>query len=68
MTEQENDGKVEHTPSGKLVVHGRASSYNNHKCRCTDCKAAWAMYMYPRLKKHREKKRLAKKTKVQINL
>lgn len=24
---------------------GRPSTYNNHKCRCPDCTAAWAAYI-----------------------
>jgi ribosomal protein L34E len=58
---------VEYTPSGKLVVHGRASSYNNHKCKCDECTEAWAIYIAAGgyVKKHRESK---KKKGVTINL
>lgn len=33
----------------KSLVHGRASTYNNHKCRCPECKAAWSEYISPRV-------------------
>lgn len=59
--------RVELTHSGKEVVHGRASSYNNHGCRCDECKAAWTAYMRPRIKKYRADKK-KKKMGVQINL
>lgn len=49
--------RVEKTASGKDVVHGRASSYNNHGCRCDECKTAWRDYMRPRIKKYRQKKK-----------
>lgn len=54
--------KVDKTKSGKPVNHGLPSSYNNHKCRCRDCKDAWAKYINDRgyVKKSREKKRKAK--------
>lgn len=60
--------KVELTPSGKPVVHGKASSYNNHKCRCEDCTTAWAKYIAEGgyVKKHRDKKK--PKRHVRINL
>lgn len=59
--------KVDFTPSGKPVVHGSASTYNNHKCGCEDCRAAWAKYVNDRgyVKKFREKK---KKRGTKINL
>lgn len=41
----------------KELIHGRASTYNNHKCRCDECRAAWAAYMKPRIRKYRERKR-----------
>lgn len=50
--------------------HGKPSTYNNHRCRCPECKAAWADYMRDRVKKWRaeDKARKAKeKTPVQIN-
>lgn len=27
------------------LEHGRPSTYNNHKCRCDKCRAAWAEYI-----------------------
>lgn len=59
--------KVDFTPSGKEVVHGRPSSYNNHKCRCDDCTSAWAKYISDKgyVKNFRQKK---KKGHVRINL
>ena len=54
--------RVEKTTSGKDVIHGRASSYNNHGCRCDDCTKAWSDYMRPRIKTYRDKKRRAKQT------
>jgi hypothetical protein len=27
------------------VAHGTATAYNRHKCRCEDCRAAWAEVM-----------------------
>lgn len=61
------DGRIEKTTSGKDVVHGRASSYNNHGCRCDECRAAWKDYMRPRIKKYRQDKKQAK-LPVQINI
>lgn len=58
---------VEKTASGKDVVHGRASSYNNHGCRCDPCTKAWREYMQPRIKRYRQKKRQAK-LPVQIDI
>lgn len=26
------------------VPHGDCSTYSNHRCRCEDCRAAWAAY------------------------
>lgn len=60
-------GRIEKTNSGKEVVHGRASSYNNHGCRCPECTDAWAVYMKPRIKKYRADKK-KKDPSVQINL
>lgn len=59
---RDENGRVELTPSGKPVVHGRASSYNNQGCRCDECKEAWAKYMHPRLKKWRKDKKTTKAT------
>lgn len=59
--------KVDFTHSGQPVTHGKASSYNNHKCRCDECRAAWAEYMRPRIKDYRDKKR-QKTQHVKINL
>lgn len=39
------------------INHGNASTYNNYKCGCVDCKAAWAAYNRPRIKKWRTRKR-----------
>ena len=38
--------------------HGTASGYTNHKCRCVQCKAAWASYI-GRVKAVRKSKVLA---------
>lgn len=27
------------------LIHGRPSTYNNHRCRCEDCTTAWADYI-----------------------
>jgi beta-galactosidase GanA len=27
------------------LIHGRPSTYNNHKCHCDECKAAWTKYI-----------------------
>lgn len=59
--------RIEKTASGKDVIHGRASSYNNHGCRCEECRVAWRDYMRPRIKKYRQKKKQAK-LPVQITL
>lgn len=64
---------VNFTGSGKPVIHGQASTYNNHKCGCKECKAAWAKYVKDRgyVAKFREKERKAKlaaKTGTKINL
>ena len=52
----------------KELIHGLASTYNNDKCRCDECKTAWAEYQRPRVKKWREEKRKEKKKGVQVNL
>jgi hypothetical protein len=44
----------------KELQHGKPSTYNNHKCRCDLCKAAWAEYMRPRVKAFRAKEAAAK--------
>lgn len=62
-----DNGRVEFTHSGKEVVHGRASSYNNHGCRCSECRAAWSKYMAPRIKAYRENKK-KKQQGVSINI
>jgi hypothetical protein len=36
-----------------MITHGKASTYNNHKCRCEACRAAWAAYLRPRIKQYR---------------
>ena len=51
----------------KELIHGRASTYNNDKCRCDECRVAWAAYMKPRVQKWRANKKTTKKT-VQIKL
>ncbi len=60
--------RVDETPSGKEVIHGRPSSYNNHSCRCEECTKAWAAYMNPRIKKLRDKKKRETKIGATINL
>jgi hypothetical protein len=46
----------------KEIVHGRPSTYNNHKCRCEECTTAWANYIREKgyVRKHQAKKRLEK--------
>ena len=41
----------------KELVHGKPSTYNNRGCRCDACTKAWAIYMRPRVKAHRDKKK-----------
>lgn len=60
-------GKVELTSGGRVVKHGSASSYNNHKCRCQECTDAWAKYMKPRMRKVRLDKK-KKRPGVQVNI
>lgn len=60
--------RVELTASGKEVVHGRASSYNNHGCRCDECTDAWRLYMQPRIKKYREDEKKKKSQTVSIDI
>lgn len=31
-----------------MIAHGTATKYSNHKCRCNECKAAWAAYVLQR--------------------
>lgn len=33
------------TARHKVAVHGTVSMYSGHKCRCDECRAAWAEYM-----------------------
>jgi hypothetical protein len=33
--------------------HGTVTGYSNHKCRCPDCRKAWAVYFGPRCKAYR---------------
>ena len=44
----------------KELQHGKPSTYNNHQCRCDECKAAWREYMRPRVKAYRARKRKEK--------
>jgi 5-methylcytosine-specific restriction endonuclease McrA len=30
------------------IKHGSSSTYTNRKCRCTDCRSAWAAYLLSR--------------------
>jgi hypothetical protein len=62
------NGKVDFTPKGRPVVHGRASSYNNQGCRCQDCKDAWAKYMHPRLKSWRATQKKKKKAGTRVKI
>jgi len=53
----------------KEFEHGKASSYNNYKCRCDLCRQAWADYMRDRVRRYRARKKAEKKPKgVSINL
>lgn len=46
----------------KQPVHGRASTYNNYKCRCDECRKAWADYIREGgyVRRYQEKKRQEK--------
>lgn len=33
------------TPSGKVIQHGKLSTYNHYKCRCDPCKDAMRKYI-----------------------
>lgn len=46
----------------KELVHGRPSTYNNHRCRCSACTTAWAEYIRERgyVRKFQAKKRAEK--------
>lgn len=41
------------------LVHGNPSTYNNHKCRCAACTAAWASYIRERgyVRRYQQRKR-----------
>lgn len=39
-----------------VYMHGTASMYNNHKCRCDLCKTAWTKYLMPKLRMYRHRK------------
>jgi len=39
------------------LIHGRASTYNNHRFRCDPCKKGWAEYQRPRVAAWRAKKK-----------
>lgn len=53
----------------KDLEHGKASTYNNHKCRCPECTRAWAAYMRPRMaERRRKRKELEKKKGANVNL
>lgn len=41
------------------LIHGRASTYNNYKCRCDECRKAWADYIREGgyVRRYQEKKR-----------
>lgn len=41
----------------QIFKHGTPSGYKNYKCKCDACRAAWAAYQGPRVKKWRRKKR-----------
>lgn len=47
------------------LIHGRASTYNNYKCRCDECRKAWADYIREGgyVRRYQEKKRQEKLTK-----
>jgi uncharacterized protein with ATP-grasp and redox domains len=47
------------------LVHGRASTYNNYKCRCDECRKAWADYIREGgyVRRYQEKKRQERLTK-----
>lgn len=36
-----------------VIVHGTTDGYNNHRCRCEHCSAAWSAYMKFRRKAER---------------
>jgi hypothetical protein len=45
--------------------HGTPSRYNNHGCRCSDCRKAWNSYIRERVNEWRRKR---KKSQALINL
>ena len=51
------------------LIHGRASTYNNYKCRCDECRKAWADYIREGgyVRRYQEKKRREKLTKKQAH-
>lgn len=38
------------------MKHGKASTYTNHKCRCDECRRAWAAYFRSRNKARRQQR------------
>lgn len=48
------------------LVHGRPSTYNNHKCRCPECTAAWAEYIRERgyVRRYQQRKREEKQVSI----
>ena len=51
------------------LIHGRASTYNNYKCRCDECRKAWADYIREGgyVRRYQEKKRQEKLTSKKKN-
>jgi hypothetical protein len=49
---------------GLGVAHGTASYYNNHHCRCGDCRKAWNIYVRERKNNWYRKKRAEAKALV----
>lgn len=49
ITIQENR-RLRHKPVWPAPLHGRVSTYTNHKCRCQECREAWAAYYRRRRK------------------
>lgn len=43
------------TEQAKPIPHGTAGGYTNHKCRCDDCKRAFADAMWKANRKRRER-------------
>ena len=52
------------------LEHSKASTYNNHGCRCDECKHAWAKYIREGgyVKRYRAKKKRETKKGVHVQV